>query len=107
MYRSSLALLFPSKYEGFGFPILEAMAAGLPVMTAERGAMGEVAGSAGLLVDPDEPELMAEGMVRLAADGGLRDRMRREGEERAREWSWSRTADATLVAYEAVLTETR
>ena len=107
MYRGSLALLFPSKYEGFGFPILEAMAAGLPVMTAERGAMGEFAGEAGLLVDPDEPELMAEGMIRLATDSELRDRMRTDGEVRAREWSWARTAAATLAVYELVLTESR
>ena len=83
------------------------MAAGLPVMTAERGAMGEVAGEAGLLVDPDEPELMAEGMIRLAVDAELRDRMRRGGEARAREWSWARTAATTLAVYERVLTESQ
>ena len=62
LYGSARALLFPSLHEGFGFPILEAMAANLPVLTADRGAMREVAGDAALMVDPEDPEDIAKGM---------------------------------------------
>jgi glycosyltransferase involved in cell wall biosynthesis len=103
LYRSSLALLFPSLYEGFGFPILEAMAAELPVLTADRGAMAEVAGEAGLLVDPDSTADLAAGIGRLADDARLRADLRRRGRARARDWSWERTAAATLAVYDDVL----
>ena len=103
LYRSAHGLLFPSLHEGFGFPILEAMAAGLPVLTADRGAMAEVAGDAALLVDPADPADMAAGMARLAWDGALRDRLVAAGRARARQWTWERTAAATCGVYGRVL----
>jgi len=99
MYGAARALLFPSLHEGFGFPILEAMAAGLPVLTADRGAMREVAGDAALLVDPDDTEAIAGALARLDRDEALRARLIARGRERARVWSWDRTADATAAVY--------
>jgi len=103
LYRSAHGLLFPSLHEGFGFPILEAMAAGLPVLTADRGAMAEVAGAAALLVDPTDDAAVAAGMAQLAFDGALRTRLAAGGLQRVREWTWERTAAATCAVYEAVL----
>jgi glycosyltransferase involved in cell wall biosynthesis len=104
LYATSLALLFPSLYEGFGFPILEGMAAGLPVLTADRGAMAEVAGDAALLVDPDDTEALASGLQRLATDAALRRRLAQAGPARARPWTWARTAAATAAVYRGLLT---
>ncbi|HPF70404.1 MAG TPA: glycosyltransferase family 1 protein [Candidatus Krumholzibacteria bacterium] len=103
LYRSAHGLLFPSLHEGFGFPILEAMAAGVPVMTSDRGAMAEVAGDAALLVDPASEASMAAGMARLAWDAPLRADCVLRGHERARQWSWRRTAEATAAVYRRIL----
>lgn len=104
LYRSSLALVFPSLYEGFGFPILEAMASGLPVLTSDRGAMAEVAGDAALLVDPDDTESLASGLQRLASESVLRRGLAAAGPARARPWTWARTAEATAAVYRRLLT---
>jgi glycosyltransferase involved in cell wall biosynthesis len=106
LYVSARALLFPSLHEGFGFPILEAMAAGLPVLTADRGAMREVARDAALLVDPDREEAIAAGLLRLADDPELRDRLTRRGRERAAELTWRRTAEDTVAVYREILSGT-
>jgi glycosyltransferase involved in cell wall biosynthesis len=96
---SARALLFPSLHEGFGFPILEAMAARLPVITSDRGAMREVAGDAALLVDPESPREIAGAMRRISSEPGLADRLVRAGEARRSVWSWRSTAERTLAAY--------
>jgi glycosyltransferase involved in cell wall biosynthesis len=80
------------------------MAAGCPVVTSDRGAVREVAEGAALLVDPDEPEAIAEALLRLFHDGGLREDLVQRGRERARQYSWERTARETRAAYEQVLT---
>jgi glycosyltransferase involved in cell wall biosynthesis len=103
LYATAEALVFPSLSEGFGLPVLEAMACGLPVLTSNRGALAEVAGDDALLVDPLDVGAMAEALGRLVADGDLRDRLRRGGPERARQWDWARTADLTAAAYEEIL----
>ena len=103
LYRSAHGLLFPSLHEGFGFPILEAMAAGLPVLTADRGAMAEVAGDAALLVDPADPADMARGMALLAWDRARREQLVAAGCARVRRWTWERTAIETCAVYDRVL----
>ena len=103
MYGSALALVFPSLLEGFGLPILEAMACGVPVLTSDRGATAEVAGDAALLVDPHDTGALHLAMSRLADEGPLRARLSAGGRQRAREWTWERTADLTTGAYREIL----
>jgi len=103
LYCSALALVFPSLNEGFGLPILEAMAAGLPVLTSDRSGTAEVAGDKALLVDPENTASIAKGLARLAFDGELRTKLAAGGLERARQWSWSSTADLTVSVYRRLL----
>ena len=104
-YGLARALLFPSLHEGFGFPILEAMAAGLPVLTSDRGAMAEVAGDAALMVDPTDLSALQDGMRRLADDATLCRVLAARGQERWPLWTWDRTARATVETYRLVLTD--
>jgi glycosyltransferase involved in cell wall biosynthesis len=92
LYRGAEALIFPSLYEGFGLPVLEAMACGTPVVTANVTAMPEVAGDAALLVDPTSVEQIARAMEQVVSDTGLRQQLQHKGLMRAAEFSWSRTA---------------
>lgn len=87
-YRGAVALAFPSLYEGFGLPIIEAMACGVPVLTSNLTAMPEVAGDAALMVDPASADAIAQGLSRLAADASLRSALRDRGLVRARTFSW-------------------
>jgi glycosyltransferase involved in cell wall biosynthesis len=98
LYRGARALVYPSRYEGFGIPILEAMRVGTPVVTSRGGATEEVAGGAAVLVDPDDPGSIAEG---LAEADRRRDELRALGFARAREFSWDDVAERTLRVYEA------
>lgn len=93
------ALVYTSLYEGFGLPILEAMAAGSAVITSNCSSMPEVAGTAALLVDPLQTEQTAEAMVRLAEDQLLREQLVAAGAKRAQEFSWQRMAKETLAVY--------
>jgi len=103
LYSRSGLLLFPSLHEGFGFPILEAMAVNLPVLTGDRHAMVEVGGDAALLVDPTRTASIREGMARFLAEPGLAARLAVRGRSRALAWRWEETAAATLAAYREVL----
>jgi glycosyltransferase involved in cell wall biosynthesis len=107
LYGTAVALVFPSLYEGFGLPVLEAMACGLPVLTSDRGAMAEVAGPDALLVDPLDIEAIAASLERLTTDAGLRARLQHAGPARARYWDWARTADLTAAAYAETLEDPR
>ena len=100
---SARVLLFPSLHEGFGFPILEAMAAGLPVITSDRGAMREVSGEAALLVDPDSTTEIANAMLRLWRDDDLAARLADAGLGRVRDWDWRTTAERTYATYKRIL----
>jgi glycosyltransferase involved in cell wall biosynthesis len=101
LYRGARALVYPSRYEGFGIPILEAMRAGTPVVTSRGGATEEVAGGAAVLVDPRDPGSIAEG---LAEAERRRDELRALGFARAREFSWDDVAERTIGVYEAART---
>ena len=92
LYRGAEALVFPSLYEGFGLPILEAMGCGTPVVTANVTAMPEVAGGAALLVDPTSVEQIARAMEQIVSDTTLRQQLRHKGLRRAAEFSWPSTA---------------
>jgi len=92
LYRGAQALVFPSLYEGFGLPLLEAMACGTPVVSSNTTAMPEVAGDAALLVDPTSVEQIASAMERIVSDSSLRRQLREKGLARAVQFSWDSTA---------------
>jgi glycosyltransferase involved in cell wall biosynthesis len=99
LYRDARMLVLPSHDEGFGLPVVEAMSLGVPVIAANRGALPEVLGDAGLLVDPDDPESLAATMARVIAEPGLAGALSARGMDRARMFSWKRTAALTREAY--------
>lgn len=94
LYAGCEALLFPSLYEGFGLPALEAMAAGAPVVASDRSSLPEVVGDAGLLASPEDPAAMADAVRRIRRDPGLRARLVKRGRERAAAYTWERSARA-------------
>ena len=102
-YCGAMALVFPSLDEGFGLPVLEAMAASLPVLTSDRSGTAEVADGKALLVDPENSDEIAAGLTRLAFDGELRNKLASEGRVRALELNWSRTAELTVAVYRKLL----
>ncbi len=95
LYAGALALCYPSLYEGFGLPVLEAMAAGAPVLVSRGSSLDEVAGDAALAVDPRDEGDIAAAMARLCDDDDLRQRLRAAGHARAATFSWARTAELT------------
>ncbi len=96
LLKGARGLVFPSLHEGFGIPILEAFAAGTPVITADRGATKEVAGTAALLVDPESVESIHHGMEQILADTGPAARLVAAGTQRARQFGWDKTARQIL-----------
>jgi glycosyltransferase involved in cell wall biosynthesis len=104
LYRGAEALIFPSLYEGFGLPIVEAMACGTPVLTSNITAMPETAGDAALLVDPRSVEQIARGTERIVSPSGLRQDLRTKGLKRAAQFRWART---TVRAREVIAGSTQ
>jgi glycosyltransferase involved in cell wall biosynthesis len=105
LYRGALSLVYPSLMEGFGLPILEAMACGTPVITSNPSSMAEVAGGAALLVDPEGEEQLTDAIKRVARDPSLRQSMREAGMRHAASFSWHRAARETLAVFEEALGE--
>lgn len=97
------AFAFPSLYEGFGFPVLEAMACGVPVLCSNTSSLPEVAGDAALLVDPSSTADIAAGLQRLTRDVDLRQTLIARGLEQARRFTWEQCADTVLTVFEEVL----
>ncbi len=100
LYSGAVCFIYPSYFEGFGLPVVEAMQCGVPVIAGNRTSLPEVVGSAGLLFDPFDARALADAITRLIDDLGYRAELRAKGLKRASEFSWKTTAQLTLSAYE-------
>jgi glycosyltransferase involved in cell wall biosynthesis len=105
-YNAAAVFAFPSLYEGFGLPVLEAMACGTPVISSNVTSLPEVAGDAALLVDPREPEAFCDALVQVLGDEEVANRLSQRGLEQAARFTWERTARETLAVYRDVLNRT-
>jgi glycosyltransferase involved in cell wall biosynthesis len=103
LYSACTAFVWPTLWEGFGLPPLEAMACGAPVLTSNCSSMPEVTGDAAVLVDPEDSDALAEGLERIVTDTGLRRRLAVEGPRRAALFTWRRTAELTVDSYKRML----
>jgi glycosyltransferase involved in cell wall biosynthesis len=102
LYSAADMFLFPSLYEGFGFPPLEAMGHGVPVISSNTSSLPEVVGDAGILVDPKDRDAWAEAILLLAKDEGVKKDVIGKGLERVKEFTWEKAAAQTLKVYEDV-----
>lgn len=107
LYGAATAFVFPSLYEGFGLPVLEAMSRGVPVACSDRGALAEVADAAALTFDPEDPRAIAAAIETLVSDEHERTRLSRAGRENAARFSWAETARKTLASYQSALAYSR
>ena len=103
LYAGADVFLFPSRYEGFGLPPLEAMACGTPVIASDAASLPEIVGDAGLLYQPDDWAGMGEGLLAILTDAAMRAALAEKALAQARKFSWARTAEETLRAYESAL----
>jgi glycosyltransferase involved in cell wall biosynthesis len=103
LYRLAAVFVFPSLYEGFGLPPLEAMASGTPVITSNVSSLPEVVGDAALMIDPHDPSVIADAMRRVLDDEGLRADLKKRGLARAREFSWERSIRRVREIYSEVM----
>lgn len=99
LHRAADVFVYPSLYEGFGMPPIEAMASGCPVISSTRGALGEVIGDAAATADPEDVPMLKWQLARLATDEGLRAHLRSAGLAQARKFNWDKSAEATLETY--------
>jgi glycosyltransferase involved in cell wall biosynthesis len=103
LYRAADLFVFPSLYEGFGLPVLEAMARGVPVACSMRTSLAEVAGTSAALFDAEDPRSIAATMDRVLSDAGERERLAKAGPRQAASFSWDETARGTIASYERTL----
>ncbi len=101
-YQQASVFVFPSLYEGFGLPVLEAMACGCPVISSNTSSLPEVVGKAGMLVHPHDQEELVEAMTKVLTNTELTDTLRRSSREQAEKFSWEKTARATADLYERI-----
>ena len=99
LYAHAMGLVFPSLYEGFGLPLLDAMRHGVPVLASNRASLPEVAGDAALLVDPEQPELFARTLKEFVESDTLRRELTQKGFHRCQQFSWKQTAERTIDTY--------
>jgi len=107
LYRLARCATLPSRLEGFGLPVLEAMARGVPVACSDRAALPEIAGQAAILFDPDDQQAVTAALARLVHDGPLRRELAARGRQRAAQFTWEATAEATIASYERALATSR
>ena len=100
LYRAADVFVYPSLYEGFGLPPLEAMACGCPVIASTRGSLGEVIGDAAAIIEPEDIHSIARELYILATDAAARNRLRAAGLAQAQKFNWNRTVQETLGVYE-------
>ncbi len=103
LYNGAATLALPSYYEGFGLPVLEAMACGVPVVISDRGSLPEIAGGAALVVDPDDADALATAIEQILHDPSLAEQLRQKGLARAAEFTWERCARETLAVYRLIV----
>ena len=103
LYRGASLFVYPSLYEGFGLPVIEAMACGVPVLASNATSLPEVVGDAGVLMNPYDVDEWREGMLELLDDKKMRDEMSEKGLERAKLFTWEKCAQVTLNVYNEVL----
>ena len=105
MYAGALAFAYPSLYEGFGLPPLEAMAAGVPVLTGDLTSLPEVIGDAGIMVNPLDVDALANGLLQLIENQELRSRLSAAGVNQAKQFTWDKAAEETLAVLGAASQE--
>ena len=103
LYSGALAFAYPSLYEGFGLPVLEAMQCGVPVITSNTSSLPEVAGSAGIMVNPKDSDALCQAMLNIYGNPALRSQLAKNALERSKQFSWQKSADETICAYKMAL----
>lgn len=103
VYRNAMSFVFPSRHEGFGLPVLEALASGLPVVTTTGGSLAELLGEAGFAIDPDDARQFAGSLIATLIQDNLRAELQQKATQRAAEFSWEKTATETALVYDRVL----
>lgn len=102
-YKNADVFVYPSYYEGFGLPVLEAMNLGAPVVTSNTSSLPEVVGNAAILIDPHDPTSLAAAILQVISDAQLRNQLINRGKEQAKLYSWEKTAKATIAAYKTLV----
>ena len=106
LYKNALVFVFPSLYEGFGLPILEAFNCGCPVAASNRGSLPEIAGNAAAYFNPEDISSITDAINNIIADDGTKEKMKKNGFEQLKKFSWEKTAEKTLAVYNSILNNT-